>query len=69
MTAQQPEPARAQRECDACHVVDDLGHHQVAVPDDGGNLVVESRHFACCAASGDCPDQSCNAILTGEPGV
>jgi hypothetical protein len=68
MTAQQPEPARAQRECDECHVVDDLGHHQVAEPDAEGNLSVSSRHFACCAAAG-CPDQSCDAILTGEPGV
>lgn len=68
MTAQQPEPARVQRECDACHVVDDLGHHQVAVPDADGSLVVESRHFRCCADAG-CPDESCNQILTGAPGV
>jgi hypothetical protein len=68
MTEQRPEPARALRECDACHVTDDLGHHQVAVPDENGQLAVESRHFRCCAAAG-CPDQSCNAILTGAPGV
>ena len=60
-TAQQ----RAQRECEACHQVDDLPHHQVAVPGDGG-LVVESRHFACCARAG-CPDGSCNQILNGSP--
>jgi hypothetical protein len=68
MTQQQPEAARAQRECDACHVTDDLGHHQVAVPGEDGNLVVESRHFKCCAENG-CPDQSCDQILTGAPGV
>lgn len=68
MTEQQPEPARAQRECDECHVTDDLGHHQVAVPDADGSLIVESRHFACCAKAG-CPDGSCNAIVTGATGV
>lgn len=64
----QPEPARVLRECDECHQVDDLGHHQVVVPDASGALAVASRHFACCAQTG-CPDGSCNAILTGAPGV
>ena len=62
----QPEPARALRECDECHEVDDASHHQVVVPDAVGDLVVASRHFRCCAATG-CPDGSCNAILTGAP--
>jgi hypothetical protein len=62
----QPGPARALRECDECHQVDDLGHHQVVVPDASGSLAVSSRHFRCCAGSG-CPDGSCNAILTGAP--
>lgn len=64
MSVQPQEPKRVLRECDACHQVDDAGHHQVAVPDASGALVVESRHFACCAAAG-CPDGSCNAILKG----
>jgi hypothetical protein len=64
----QPEPGRALRECDECHQVDDLGHHQVVVPGADGSLEVASRHFRCCASSG-CPDGSCNAILTGAPGV
>lgn len=64
MSVQQPEPARALRECDECHEVDDLGHHQVVVPGDDGSMVVSSRHFKCCAEAG-CPDGSCHAILTG----
>jgi hypothetical protein len=60
-------PQRVQRECDACHLVDDLPHHQVVVPGPDG-LVVESRHFACCQRTG-CPDGSCNQILNGSPGV
>lgn len=64
MSVQQPEPARALRECDGCHQVDDLGHHQVVVAAADGSLEVASRHFACCARDG-CPDGSCNAILTG----
>jgi hypothetical protein len=64
----QPEPVRALRECEECRQVDDLGHHQVVVPDASGNLAVTSRHFRCCAQAG-CPDGSCNAILTGAPGV
>jgi hypothetical protein len=68
MTQQQPEAPRALRECDQCHVVDDLGHHHVVVPDAEGGLVAESRHFACCSAIG-CPDGSCDAIVTGAPGV
>jgi hypothetical protein len=55
------EQPRALRECDQCHVVDDLGHHQVVVPADGGLRMV-SRHFACCADNG-CPDGSCQTIL------
>lgn len=62
----QPEPPRALRECDECHEVDDAGHHQVVVPDATGDLVVSSRHFRCCAATG-CPDGSCDEILTGAP--
>jgi len=58
---------RVQRECDECHEVDDLGHHQVAVAVDGG-LAVTSRHFECCASHG-CPDGSCVQILNGSPGV
>jgi hypothetical protein len=42
-------------------VVDDLGHHQVAVATPDG-IVVESRHFACCQRLG-CPDGSCDEIL------
>jgi hypothetical protein len=61
MPQAQPQPQRAQRECDECHEVDDLGHHQVVVPEDGG-LVVHSRHFKCCASLG-CPDGSCDEIL------
>jgi hypothetical protein len=64
MSVQQPEPVRALRECDECHEVDDLGHHQVVVPGDDGSMVVASRHFRCCAENG-CPDGSCHAILTG----
>jgi hypothetical protein len=56
---------RAQRECDGCHKVDDLPHHQVVVPGPAG-LVMESRHFACCAEAG-CPDGSCHQILNGSP--
>lgn len=60
----------ALRECDDCHEVDELGHHQVVVPGDDGGMVVESRHFACCMAAG-CPDGSCNQILSqqGASGV
>lgn len=58
---------RTLRECEHCHVVDDKGHHQVAVPGDGG-LVVVSRHFKCCAEVG-CPDGSCAEILSRSPGV
>lgn len=49
-----------QRECSECHAIDDLPHHQVVVPADGG-MAVESRHFACCAARG-CPDGSCDQM-------
>lgn len=63
-----PAEPRAQRECDECRQIDDLPHHQVVVPEDGG-LAVYSRHFACCARRG-CPDGSCQTILTGAtPGV
>jgi hypothetical protein len=55
------QPERAQRECDDCHQVDDLPHHQVVVPEDGG-LKMYSRHMACCAARG-CPDGTCLQIL------
>lgn len=65
MTVQPAEPGRAMRECDECHAVDDLGHHQVVVQEDGG-LAMHSRHFACCARAG-CPDGSCHQILTGAP--
>jgi hypothetical protein len=59
----------ALRECDDCHEVDELPHHQVVVAGDDGELVVESRHFACCAAAG-CPDGTCSQILSqGAPGV
>lgn len=58
---------RAQRECDECHVVDDLGHHQVVTQDEDGLRMV-SRHFACCADSG-CPDGSCAAQTGATPGV
>lgn len=58
---EQPEPPRTLRECDECHQVDDLGHHQVAVPDESGQMTVVGRHFRCCARAG-CPDGSCNAI-------
>lgn len=59
----------ALRECDDCHEVDELPHHQLVVPDDSGGMIVESRHFACCAAAG-CPDGTCNQILSqGAPGV
>lgn len=61
MTVQPGGQPRAQRECDECHVTDDLPHHQVVVPEDGG-LVVHSRHFGCCARLG-CPDGSCVQIL------
>lgn len=54
---------RVQRECDDCHQVDDLPHHQVVVPEDGG-LTVVSRHMKCCVRRG-CPDGSCYTILTG----
>ncbi len=63
MTVQQPEQPRAQRECDECHVTDDLGHHQVVVPGEEG-LVMLSRHFACCSAQGG-PDGTCDQIVTG----
>lgn len=66
VTAETGQPTRALRECDHCHVVDTLGHHQVAVPEEGRGLVVTSRHFACCAANG-CPDGSCAQILNGSP--
>jgi hypothetical protein len=62
------QPGRALRECDECHEVDAEGHHQVVVPDASGALAVASRHFRCCVQAG-CPDGSCNAILTGAPGV
>jgi hypothetical protein len=52
------------RECDECHGVDDLGHHQVVVPGEDGSMVVASRHFSCCAPMG-CPDGSCDVILRG----
>jgi hypothetical protein len=65
----QPEAARNLRECDECREVDDLGHHQVAVPGEDGAIVVMSRHFRCCAASGSCPDGSCDVILRSAPGV
>lgn len=68
MTVQQAEPGRALRECDECHGIDDLGHHQVAVPGEDGGMVVTSRHFGCCAASG-CPDGTCDVILRGASGV
>jgi hypothetical protein len=68
MTVQPAEQQRAMRECDGCHVVDDLGHHQVVRPTDDG-LVVESLHFACCAKAG-CPDGSCTQIVNrSAPGV
>lgn len=57
---------RSLRECDECQKVDDLGHHQVVVPEDGG-LRMYSRHFACCAQRG-CPDGTCaQIILNGSP--
>lgn len=65
MTVQPEAQPRAQRECDECHVTDDLGHHQVVVPGDNG-LEMLSLHFACCARRG-CPDGSCDQILTGAP--
>lgn len=58
---------RALRECDECHVVDDLGHHQVVVQDQSG-LVMRSRHFACCVQRG-CPDGSCEQIVNRSTGV
>lgn len=58
---------RTLRECDECHEVDDKGHHQIAVPGEGG-LVVVGRHFRCCARAG-CPDGSCSQILNGSPSV
>jgi hypothetical protein len=64
MSVQPAEPVRALRECDECHQVDDLGHHQVAVPGGDGSIVVTGRHFACCAAAG-CPDGTCDVILRG----
>lgn len=66
MSVQHPEtaPARVMRECDECHGVDDLGHHQVVVPGEDGSMVVASRHFSCCAPMG-CPDGSCDVILRG----
>lgn len=67
MPAGTAQPGRALRECDHCHQVDDLGHHQVVVPGDGG-LQVVSGHFACCARNG-CPDGSCNTIVNGSPGA
>lgn len=68
MTVEQPEPARALRECDECRKVDDLGHHQVAVSGEDGGIVVTSRHFRCCHAAG-CPDGTCDVILRETPGV
>ena len=56
---------RTMRECEECHQVDDLGHHQVGVAGEGG-IEVTSRHFACCARVG-CPDGSCGQILNGSP--
>lgn len=67
MTVQPGSPPRAQRTCDECGVTDDLGHHQVVEPEDGV-LRMFSRHFRCCADRG-CPDESCQTILTGSPGV
>lgn len=67
VTAETGQPTRALRECDHCHAVDTLGHHQVVVPEETG-LHVYSRHFACCAANG-CPDGSCATILNGSPSV
>lgn len=64
MSVQPAGSARALRECDECHGIDDLGHHQVVTPGPDGSMAVASRHFACCAGSG-CPDGSCNAILRG----
>jgi hypothetical protein len=55
---------RTLRECDQCHVVDDKGHHQVVVPGEGG-LVMEGRHFECCARAG-CPDGSCADIIANR---
>jgi hypothetical protein len=60
------EQPRVLRECDECHAVDDKPHHQVAVPVEGVGLVVEGRHFGCCAARG-CPDGTCAQILNGSP--
>jgi hypothetical protein len=60
-----PAPARVERECDECHVVDDKGHHQIVVPTDQG-LEMIGRHFECCARKG-CPDGSCLTILNGSP--
>jgi hypothetical protein len=65
MTVQPGAQPRAERECDECHVTDDLGHHQVIAPEDGA-LVMRSFHFACCVARG-CPDGTCDQILTGAP--
>lgn len=65
MTVQPGAQPRAERECDACHVTDDLPHHQVVVPEDDG-LRMLSRHFACCSRLG-CPDGTCDQILTGAP--
>lgn len=65
MTVQTGAQPRAMRECDECHEVDDLGHHQVVVQDDGGLRMI-SRHIACCAALG-CPDGTCPSIQTGAP--
>lgn len=68
MTVQAEGQQRAQRECDECHVVDDLGHHQVVIQGEDGLRMI-SRHLACCAASG-CPDGTCDALRTGAaPGV
>ena len=63
MTVQTGGEPRALRECDEYHVTDDLGHHQVVEPEEGG-MVMHSYHFACCNARG-CPDGTCTQILTG----
>jgi hypothetical protein len=52
------------RFCSLCQQTDSTPRHSLVgygLADDG------DRHFDCCAASGTCPDGSCQVILDAMP--